>query len=128
MNRKSNLAVLGYLLLVFLAGAAIGGFADHFFVAAPASGKLTPDQYRRKVVAELQKRLNLQPGQVTQLNAIYEATGEHFREIHKRIEPNVAALRTDHDDRVRAILDAGQRAEYDKWRAERDKQRAAEQH
>jgi len=62
------------------------------------------------------------------LNAIYEATGERFREIHKRIEPDVSALRTDHDDRVRAILDAGQRAEYDKWRAERDKQRAAEQH
>ena len=48
MNRKSNLVVLGYLLLVFLAGAVIGGFADHFFVAAPASGKLTPDQYRAK--------------------------------------------------------------------------------
>jgi hypothetical protein len=128
MNKKSNLVVLGYLLLVFLAGAAVGGFADHFFLPHQASDKLTPEQYRNKLVAELQKRLNLQPAQVTQLNGIFDATGVRFRDIHKRIEPDIAALRTDHDDRVRAILDDQQRVEYDKWRAERDKEHAAERH
>jgi hypothetical protein len=128
MNKKSNLAVLGYLLLVFLAGVAVGGFADHFVLAQPANIKLTPEQYRNKLVAELTKRLNLQPAQVTQLNGIFDATGIRFRDIHKRIEPDIAALRTDHDDRVRAILDDQQRAEYDRWRAERDKEHAAEHH
>jgi hypothetical protein len=128
MNRKSNLVVAGYLLLVFLAGVAVGGFADRLFVARPANAKLSPEQYRNKLVAELQQRLNLQPAQVAQLNGIFDATGVRFRDIHKRIEPDIAALRTDHDDRVRAILNDRQRAEYDAWRAERDKQHAAERH
>jgi hypothetical protein len=128
MNKKSNLVVLGYLLLVFLAGVVVGGFADHLFLAPRASAHLTPEQYRDKLVAELQKRLNLQPAQVVQLKGIFDATGVRFREIHKRIEPDVAALHTDHDDRVRAILDERQRAEYDKWRAERDKLHAAQGH
>jgi hypothetical protein len=127
MNKKSNLVVVSYLLLVFLAGVAVGGFADRLFVSRHSHGRLTPEQYRRAVVAELTKRLNLQPSQVAQLNGIYEATGVRFHDIHERIEPDIAALRTDHDDRVRAILDDRQRAEYDKWRAERDKERAAEQ-
>jgi hypothetical protein len=128
MNRKSNLVVVGYLLLVFLAGAAVGGFADRLYWGRPASARLTPEQYRVKLVAELTSRLNLEPAQVTRLNGIFDATGARFRDIHKRIEPDLAALRTDHDDRVRAILNAAQRAEYDKWRAERDKQHAAERH
>ncbi|MGA3024424.1 MAG: hypothetical protein ABSF98_06625 [Bryobacteraceae bacterium] len=128
MNKKSNLVVVGYLLLVFLAGVVVGGFGDRLFLARHANARLTPEQYRDKLVAELQKRLDLRPAQVAQLNGIFDATGVRFRDIHKRIEPDIAALRTDHDDRVRAILDDRQRAEYDKWRAERDKLHAAERH
>jgi len=124
MSRQSNLAVAGYLTLVFLAGAAIGGFADHLYVARTAHVHLTPEQFRRKVVGDLEKRLSLQPAQVDQLNKIFEATGERFQEIHKRIEPDIAALRTDHDNRVKAILNDQQRTEYEKWRAERDKEHA----
>jgi len=128
MNRKSSLVVLGYLLLVFLAGVAVGGFGDHFWMHRGPGRRLTPDQYRKAVVAELQKRLSLQPAQVEQLNAIYEATGARFQEIHKRIEPDINALRADHDARVRAILNDRQRAEFDKWRAERDREHAAARH
>ncbi|MGA2185271.1 MAG: hypothetical protein ABSH47_19810 [Bryobacteraceae bacterium] len=128
MNRKSNLVVVGYLLLVFLAGVAVGGFADRLYVARPAHARLTPEQYRSRLVAELQKRLNLQPSQVAQLNGIFDATGVRFHDIHNRIEPDLAALRTEHDDQVRAILNDRQRVEYDKWRVERDKQHAAERH
>jgi len=128
MNKKSNLVVLGYLLLVFLAGAAVGGFADRLYWGRPATARMSPEQYRIHLVAELTKRLNLEPAQVDKLNAIFDATGAHFREIHKRIEPDLATLRTEHDDRVRAILNDSQRAEYDKWRAERDKERAAGRH
>jgi len=128
MNRKSNLVVVGYLLLVFLAGVVVGGFGDHLLTRHRSGGRLTPDQYRRVVVAELTKRLSLQTAQVEQLNAIYEATGNRFRDIHGKIEPDIAALRADHDNRVRAILNDPQRTEYDKWRAERDKAHAAERH
>jgi len=125
MSRQSNAAVAGYLLLVFLAGAAIGGFADHLYVARTSHPHLTPEQFRHKVVADLEQRLNLQPAQVDQLNKIFVTTGERFKAIHGKIEPDIAALRKDHDDRVRAILNDQQRAEYDKWRAERDKEHAA---
>jgi len=124
MSRQSNVAVAGYLLLVFLAGAAIGGFVDHMYLARRAHVHLTPEQFRQRMVAELKERLSLQPAQVDQINRIFDTTGERYREIHDRIEPDVEALRTDHDNRVRAILNDRQRAEYDKWRAERDKEHA----
>jgi hypothetical protein len=124
MSRQSNLAVAGYLLLVFLAGAVIGGFADHMYVERRSHVHLTPEQFRQKLVADLEKRLSLQPAQVDQLNRIFDATGERFKAIHQKIEPDIEALRTDHDNRVRAILNEQQRTEYDKWRAERDKEHA----
>jgi len=124
MSRQSNFAIAGYLLLVFLAGGVIGGFADHMYVTRRAHVHLTPEQFRQKLVAELKERLSLQPAQVDQLNGIFVATGERYREIHAKIEPDVETLRTDQDNRVRAILNEQQRAEYDKWRAERDKEHA----
>jgi hypothetical protein len=124
MSRQSNVAVAGYLLLVFLAGAVIGGFADHMYVERRAHVHQTPEQFRQKLVADLEKRLSLQPAQVDQINKIFDATGERFKAIHAKIEPDIEALRTDHDNRVRAILNDQQRVEYDKWRAERDREHA----
>ena len=124
MSRQSNVAVAGYLLLVFLAGAVIGGFADRMYVERRAHVHLTAEQFRQKLVADLTKRLSLQPAQVDQINKIFDATGERYREIHGKIEPDIEALRTDHDNRVRAILNGQQRAEYDRWRAERDREHA----
>ena len=62
-----------------------------------------------------------------ELSALHEATGVRFREIHKKVEPDLTALRSEHDDKVRAILNPQQRTEYDKWRAERERQRAEDQ-
>ena len=126
MNRKSNLVVLGYLLMVFLAGAVVGGFADRTFFPGKET-RLTPEQYKARIITELNKRLKLQPDQLNRLDGIFDETGDHFRAIHKKIDTDLNALRSEHDDRVRAILTAEQRTEYDKWRAEREKQRAAEQ-
>jgi capsule polysaccharide export protein KpsE/RkpR len=102
----------------------VGVFADRL---VRAHGRLTQEQYKNKLVAELEKRLSLDAAQLTQVKAIFDATGVRFREIHKKIQPDLDALRTGHDDQVRAILNERQRAEYDKWRAEREKKRAAEQ-
>ena len=127
MNRRSNLVVVGSMLLVFLAGAVVGGFADHLFFPRQPKARLTQEQFKNKLIADLNKRLNLQPDQLDKLKAIFDATGVRFHEIHNKIEPDLTALRSEHDDKVRAILNPPQRTEYDKWRAERERQRAEDQ-
>jgi hypothetical protein len=123
MNRKSSITIAGYLLLVFFAGVGIGALGDRLYLARPVNATASPEAYRQKMVAELQRRLQLRSDQVSQLNAILDGTRTRFHEIHKRIEPDLDALRNQQNSDIRAMLNDTQRAEFDKWHAEREKQR-----
>jgi len=123
MNRKSSITIAGYLLLVFFAGVGIGALGDRLYLARPVNATSSPEAYRQKMVAELQRRLQLRSDQVSRLNSILDGTRTRFREIHKRIEPDLDALRNQQNSDIRAMLNDTQRAEFDKWHAEREKQR-----
>ena len=123
MNRKSSITIAGYLLLVFFAGVGIGALGDRLYLARPVNATSSPEAYRQKMVAELQRRLQLRSDQVSRLNSILDGTRTRFHEIHKRIEPDLDALRNQQNSDIRAMLNDTQRAEFDKWHAEREKQR-----
>ena len=126
MSRRSNAILTGYLLLIFAAGVVLGAFGDRLFAGAPASTVATdPEAVRQKILSDLQRRLDLRPDQVKQFNATFDATRAKLHEIQRKMEPDLDAVRTGQDKSMRAILDDRQRAEYDKWRAEREKQRKA---
>ncbi len=128
----SRVPVWVYLLLVFAGGAGVGVFSDRLYTAktviADSRTALprNPDDYRKHYVDELKRRLNLTPGQITQLNAVLAATQERMRLLHERDRPEMTAIHQEQVDKVHAILDAKQHAEYDRMRAEREKRRTAE--
>jgi hypothetical protein len=123
-----------YLLLVFLSGAAVGGFAHRLYtvssvLAVPVSPK--PDDYRRDLVNEMRTRLSLSSQQVTQLTAILDDTKNRYHEVKNRWDrqakeaekPELKAIQADSIQQIKAILSEPQRAEYDKLRADREKRR-----
>jgi hypothetical protein len=135
--KRPGLSTGLYLLLVFLSGAAVGGFAHRFYtmstvLAGPVSPK--PDEYRRDLVNEMRTRLSLSSQQVTQLTAILDNTKNRYHEVKNRwdrqvkeaAKPELKAIQADSIQQIKAILSEPQRAEYDKLRADREKRHHAE--
>jgi len=118
--RRSNTATLIYLLVVFASGAVVGGFANRLYLAKTVTANVRPGpdraQIRKQYVTDMQTRLHLTEAQVAELKQIMDVTGQKMHEMHKAIE-------NEHIQRVEAILDENQKAEYAKMRAERDKHR-----
>jgi Spy/CpxP family protein refolding chaperone len=116
--RRSNIATLVYLLVVFASGAVVGGFANRLYMAktVAANAPRNHAEIRRQYIEDMRGRLHLTDAQVTQLQQIMDATGARMREMHKTIDD-------EHVQKVSAILDDGQKAEYAKMRDEREKRR-----
>jgi len=124
--RRSNLATLLYLAIVFASGAVVGGFAVRLYLANSVSAivqnppRVNHAELRRQYIQEMQNRLHLSADQVTQLQQICDATSQHMHEMHKSIDD-------EHVRKVDAILNDSQKAEYAKMRDEREKRRLAQQ-
>jgi hypothetical protein len=127
MKRSSLLTAL-YLLLVFVSGAVMGGFAHRLYTmntvsASVATPKKSPEEFRRKYVSELQTRLGLANDQLVKLNGILDTTHTRLTQERERSKTGLKAIHDDQVSQVRSILSDSQRVEYDKWRAEREKHR-----
>jgi hypothetical protein len=118
--RRSNLSTLLYLLLVFVSGSVVGGFANRLYMLKTtvnaATAPRSHEEFRKHYLDMMQSRLHLNESQVTQLKQIMDTTDDHFRELHKTIEG-------EHFQKVEAMLDDTQKAEYAKMRQERELKR-----
>lgn len=104
-----------YLLLVFASGATVGAFANRLYMmkSVSASTSKTRDQ---QYMQDMTTRLHLTEPQVASLRKIMDETRVRFRETHKTVEE-------EHAQKVLAILNDNQKAEYAKMREEREKRR-----
>jgi hypothetical protein len=123
--RRSNLATLIYLAVVFASGAVVGGFAVRLYsTTTVTAGRTTAPrdhaEIRRQYIKEMQGRLHLNGTQVTELQQICETTGQHMRDVRKSVDD-------EHVQKVIGILDDNQKTEYAKMREEREKKRRQEQ-
>jgi hypothetical protein len=112
--RRSNLTTLLYLLVVFVSGVVLGGFANRLVNAHPSPPSRA--ELRKQYIQDMRSRLHLNEAQVTQLQQIADATGQRMHDMHKAIED-------EHVQKVIGILDDNQKAEYAKMREEREKHR-----
>jgi len=118
--RRSNLATLVYLLVVFASGTVVGGFANRLYMAktvtATVNAPRSRAELRKQYIQDMRTRLQLSDAQVTQLQQIMDATGQRMHEMHKTIGD-------EHIRKVVAMLDDRQKTEYAKMREEREKHR-----
>lgn len=122
----SRWAIAGYLALVFVSGSVIGALGHRMYTVSAVSAKTaaTPDEWRKKYVAELKRRLKLRDDQLLRLNILMDETRSKVREFHKRQRPELDQIRKEHTLRVATLLDPDQKLEYDKLVKEREEQDA----
>jgi len=126
--KRSGLAAALYVVLVFLSGAVVGIFGYRLYTARTVSASANvpkPADYRKKYVEDMTSRLRLSQEQVTQLGAILDDTRNRFHEEHDRSKQQLAQIHDDQVQKIHEILSPAQLPEYEKFRAEREKQRDA---
>jgi Spy/CpxP family protein refolding chaperone len=126
--KRSGLAAALYVVLVFLSGAVVGVFGYRLYTARSVSANMSvpkPAEFRKQYVEDMTSRLHLTKEQVTQLGAILDETRNRFHEEHDRSKQQLAQIHDDQVQKIHEILTPAQVPDYDKFRAEREKQREA---
>jgi Spy/CpxP family protein refolding chaperone len=124
--KRQGLAAALYVSLVFLSGAVVGIFGDRLYTAKTVNANVNgprPADYRNKYVDEMTQRLRLSPEQVTQLGSILDDTRNKFHEEHNRSKQQLAQIHDEQVQKIHEILVPAQLPEYEKFRAEREKDR-----
>jgi hypothetical protein len=130
VTNRSKFSATGYLLVVFLSGLLVGGFAYRLYSVRSVSSstarpRLTPEEYRARAVKEMTTRLKLSSDQVQQLGQIMDRTQERYREAHERFWNEARTFETAQHEKIRTMLSDTQRAEYQKMLEERERRRHA---
>ena len=134
--KRSTLSTAFYVLLVFLSGGVVGGFAHRLYMlnSVAATGPAAspkPDEWRRNYLDVMHKRLSLSDEQMTQLGSILDTTkarldalrGKWQKEAREKARPEMKAIQEERLQNVNQILSDTQRVEYEKLRAEWNKER-----
>ena len=127
---KRNTTFIAWLTMVFLAGVAVGvaGYRFASASAVSAQSRPSPEEYRNRYITEMRTRLQLSPEQENNLTVILDDTRRQFRDLREKHRPEMDDIQRQQTERVNAILNPTQQAEYAKMRAEREaKRKAAEQ-
>lgn len=132
MSKRSTLSTALYLSLVFLSGMLVGVFSYRLYMVNTVQSSVrqqpprTPEEYRKKMVAELSGRLKLTSDQVDHLQRIMDETRDRYREARERQRPELKAIEDAQHQKIVAMLTEPQRTEYEKMWAERERRREAE--
>jgi hypothetical protein len=123
--KRSNFSVVLYVLLVFLSGALVGAFGHRLYttktVSAKSGKRPGPDEYRKRYMDEMSTRLKLDATQVQQLTVILDETRQRYKEARDRMDPEMKRIQEEQRDRIRGMLSADQRSEYEKMIEEKDR-------
>ena len=125
-NSTSRKAAL-WVGLVFFLGLALGGVCGYFFAhqkytvtnAAPT----TEAARRAQKVQELTKLANLTPEQSQQVDAIISEIQGQIKLIRKTDEPQIDEMRQKGRARIRAILTADQKPQFEEFIRKLDEER-----
>jgi hypothetical protein len=109
---------------------AVGAFGLRLYTlnSVRASGRPSPEEFKRRYIAELKTQLNLTEDQVNKLGPILDETRKQFRELHEKHKPELKAIQDEQTQRVRALLNDSQQAAYGRFLDEREKQRQLQPH
>jgi hypothetical protein len=124
--KRPNLSVVIYLCLVFVSGIAVGGFGLGLYrthTVSATSVPMGPEEMKQRYIEDLRTRLKLSPDQLHNLESILHVTDSRYRELREKYRPEVRSIHEAQVHDIRAILNNTQQIEYDRLRAERERER-----
>lgn len=127
MMPKNKVSALISLLLVFGSGVLAGGVAHRLYMVrtvamAPPAARPSPEEVRKRIVAEMRDRVKLDAQQLDQLNLIYDHTRQEFDALHKKGSEESRTIWDRQRAQIQAILRPDQVPLYDQYQKERDEQ------
>ncbi len=126
MFKGTAASAILYLGLTFLSGTAVGGvgvwlYSKRVVEAAPVQvNRIRSGEFRKRFIDELQARINLRPEQSKKLEGILDATQAVYQELNAKHMPEYDAIQQHQTNQILEMLDAQQKVEFQKFRAERD--------
>jgi len=123
--KLSRLTIALYVGLIFACGVVLGVFGHSLYAvtvvkSSQPAHRPTPEEVRKKTIAEMQVRMKLTDQQVSEITSIYDETRARVNEVHEKYKPQMDAITKDQRDKVRAALTPDQVGEYEKMLKERD--------
>jgi len=115
-----------YMGLVFACGAVVGAFAYRLYTVSDVSanaGQRNPEEYRKRFMAELNAKLNLNDDQAAKLGVIMDQTRQQFRAARATIEPEIQKIREEQRQKISEILSTDQPVEFQKMIDQRRRMR-----
>jgi hypothetical protein len=119
----SRRATVLYSLLLFASGGVLGAITHRLYTVASVSATVTPprpDEWRKKYIAEMQSRLKLSSEQMLKLTIYLDETRSRVREAQAKAKPEIEQIKREQREKIKTMLDAGQKTEYEKLIQERD--------
>jgi hypothetical protein len=114
------------MALVFACGGVVGAFAFRLYTVSGVSanvGQRNPEEFRKRFMADLKSRLQLNDDQAAKLGVIMDETRMQVRAARMTIEPELQKIREDQKQRISELLSPDQQAEWQKILDERQRKR-----
>jgi len=124
--RPTRWSVALYMALVFVCGGVAGAFAYRLYTVSGVSanvGQRNPEELRKRFMADLKARLQLNDDQAAKLGVIMDETRARVRTTRDTIEPELRKIRDDQRQRISELLSPSQQVEWQKIIDERQRQR-----
>lgn len=125
--KRSHLSIILSLFAVFGSGIVVGAIGYHSYSSKTVTAtvktaeKRDPQEWRRKYVAEITARLQLDPTQLGHLNGILDQTRSRFKSLKERHKQEIDQVKAGQSEEIMAILTPAQKVEYVEFRQERDR-------
>ena len=110
-----------YFAATFVLGVVVGGCGVFYY--AWYSGHWRRQFDRQRVVRRLTREVHLSEAQVRQVDQILADTAKSLSELHKQVDPQFDAVRTQTRDRVRQILTPEQVVKFNEVMRKADERR-----
>lgn len=126
--RPTRWTVALYMALVFVCGGVVGAFAHRLYTVSGVSanvGQRNPEEFRKRFMADLKSRLQLNDDQAAKLGVIMDETRMRVRATRDTIEPELRKIRDDQKQRISELLSPSQQVEWQKIIDERQRQRGS---
>jgi hypothetical protein len=126
---SARVKVIALVLAVFALGCVTGAALDSAYRLRALGFRRPPPAQREDFFQSLQKNLDLDARQSSEVRAIVDETRDGYRQLRTEVRPRYDALRRDARARIRALLTPEQQQKFDRMIAERDaRQEGEEQH
>jgi hypothetical protein len=124
---RSKASTALYLFLVFGSGALVGVVSHRLYettsVNANSTAPRSMEEFRKRYFEQMRK-WGVNDQQIDRIREVLDDAKEKYDSLHAAEQPKRDQIQKEQIEAVRAILTESQRAQYDKWRVERERQRA----